>query len=158
LAEQFFLFRQITFREVCSARQKVRNIDSWVGFHFAVAIISNAQDQLHHHVRTENDNSIDYAKFNSRSHRVVITNRFPSRCPLARRNLANNCEGPGVIRGLNLARCLLLQHGHSNNRLSAPVSARSCCQRVSTQNPRLCQRENIIQRLNDVQKVELTTL
>jgi hypothetical protein len=33
----------------------VRNIDSWVGFYFAVAITSNAQDQLDHHVRTEND-------------------------------------------------------------------------------------------------------
>jgi len=34
---------------------------------------------------------------------------------------------------------------------SATLSPRSCCQRVSTQNPPLCQCENIIQRLNDVQ-------
>jgi hypothetical protein len=26
-----------------------------MGFHFAAAITSNAEDQLHHHVRAEND-------------------------------------------------------------------------------------------------------
>jgi hypothetical protein len=46
----------------------------------------------------------------------------------------------------------------SNNRLSAPVSARSCCQRVSTQNPRLCQRENIIQCLKRCAGCGLTPL
>src|SRR6266487_5380933 len=30
-----------------------------VGFYFAAALTSNAQDQLHHHVRTENDDFRD---------------------------------------------------------------------------------------------------
>jgi len=37
----------------------VRNIDIRVGFHFAVAITSNAQNKLHHYVRTQNDDLRD---------------------------------------------------------------------------------------------------
>jgi hypothetical protein len=51
----FFAFIKLIFRELSSVPQKVRNIDNRVGFHFAVAITSNAQNQLNHHVRTEND-------------------------------------------------------------------------------------------------------
>jgi hypothetical protein len=48
-----FLFRQITFRGsvLCSAEgAQHRQLG---GFLFAVAITSNAQDQLHHYVRAE---------------------------------------------------------------------------------------------------------
>jgi hypothetical protein len=45
----------LLFRQLSSVPQKVRNIDNRVGFHFAVGITSNAQNQLHYHVRTEND-------------------------------------------------------------------------------------------------------
>jgi hypothetical protein len=51
----FFSFFKLLFGEVSSVPQKVRNIDSSVGFYFAVAITSNAQNQLDHHVRAEND-------------------------------------------------------------------------------------------------------
>ena len=59
LAGQFSSFIKSIFGEVSSVPQKVRNIDNRVGFHFAVAITSNAQNQLHHHVRTENDDLRD---------------------------------------------------------------------------------------------------
>jgi hypothetical protein len=55
LADDFFAFVELLFGEVSSVPQKVRNIDNRVGFHFAAAITSNAQNQLHHYVRTEND-------------------------------------------------------------------------------------------------------
>jgi ribosome-associated toxin RatA of RatAB toxin-antitoxin module len=38
--DKFFSFVKLLFRQVSSVPQKVRNIDSWVGFHFAVAITS----------------------------------------------------------------------------------------------------------------------
>src|SRR4029453_259243 len=69
-----------------------------------------------------------------------------------RRNSATNCEDQELYGELTWCG-VHFSARQSNNRLSAPVSARSCCQRVSTQNSRLCQRENIIQRLNDVQDV-----
>ena len=53
--QNFFSFAELLFREVSFVPQKVRNIDNRVGFHFAVAITFNAQNQLHHYVRTEND-------------------------------------------------------------------------------------------------------
>jgi hypothetical protein len=53
--DDFFSFVELLFGEVFSVPENVRNIDNRVGFHFAVAIISNAQNQLHYHVRTEND-------------------------------------------------------------------------------------------------------
>jgi hypothetical protein len=49
----------LLFGEVSFVPQKVRNIDSWVGFYFAVAITSNAQNQLYHHVRAEDDSFRD---------------------------------------------------------------------------------------------------
>ena len=54
-----FLFLQITFRGsmLCPAEGAQRR---WLGgFYFAAAITSNAEDQLHHHVRTENDDLRD---------------------------------------------------------------------------------------------------
>jgi hypothetical protein len=53
LARRFFPFVKLLFEELFSAPQKLRNIDSWAGFHFEVAIISNAQDQLRHYVCAE---------------------------------------------------------------------------------------------------------
>ena len=55
----FFAFIKLIFREVSSVSQKLRNIDYWVGFHFAAAIASNAQDQLYHHLRTKDDDFRD---------------------------------------------------------------------------------------------------
>src|SRR4030095_10372009 len=46
------------------------------------------------------------------------------------RNKATNCEGPGITRGLNLAQWTLISTV-SNNRLSAPVSARSLLPKIS---------------------------
>ena len=58
----------------------MRNIDNRVGFHFAVAITFNAQNQLHHHVRTENDDIRDGGELGA-----VATNSPPlSLCPLPR--------------------------------------------------------------------------
>jgi hypothetical protein len=56
---RFFAFIKLIFREVSSVSQKLRNIDYWVGFHFAAAIASNAQDQLYHHLRTKDDDFRD---------------------------------------------------------------------------------------------------
>jgi hypothetical protein len=55
VANNFFSFIELVFGEVSVVPQKVRNIGSRVGFHFAVMTTFNAQNQLHHHVRTEND-------------------------------------------------------------------------------------------------------
>jgi hypothetical protein len=58
-AGHFFSFARLLFGELSSVPQKVRNVDSRVGFHFAAAISSNAQNQLHHHVRAEDDDFRD---------------------------------------------------------------------------------------------------
>ena len=75
-----FSFVKLLFGEVCPVPQKVRNIDTWLGFYFAVANTSNAQGQLHHHVRTENDDIRDGGELGA-----VATNSPPlSLCPLPR--------------------------------------------------------------------------
>ncbi len=53
--QNFFSFAELLFRGGSFVPQKVRNIDSLVGFHFAVSITFDAQNQLHRHVRTQND-------------------------------------------------------------------------------------------------------
>jgi hypothetical protein len=61
----------------------------------------------------------------------------------------NDCEA-GITRGLSRRRCSPFSTAHFNNRLSAPLRARSRCQRTSTHTLYFVHAKDIIRRLNDV--------
>src|SRR5438093_13655805 len=62
LRGRFFSFIKSIFRELSPFSRSCATSTTGVGFYFAAAITSNAQDQLHHYVRAENGDFRDGGK------------------------------------------------------------------------------------------------
>ena len=59
LHAKIFPFRKLVFGEGFNVRYKPRNIDTLRGLNFIIDPNQNAQDELHHHARAEDDDLRD---------------------------------------------------------------------------------------------------